>query len=750
MKMIKIWTMHVMLFVFLVVGQLVNASTPEEEMETNIQNLLQKMTVEEKVGQMTQITLGVVSKERGDELFVNQLDMDKLKEAVLKYHIGSFLNTNGMANTLENWHEMITTMQDIATKETRLGIPIIYGIDAIHGVNYTKDATLFPQSIAMAATRNLDLVREEGRITALECRASGLPWNFNPVLGVGREPLWPRFWETYGEDLYLTCELGRAYIEGQQGNDMSQKDRVATCMKHYLGYSIPLNGQDRTPAWIPERMLREIFLPPFKDAVEAGSPTVMVNSGEINGIPVHSSHYLLTDILKKELGFKGFIVSDWEDVKRLYDRDRVATSPKEAVRMAVMAGLDMSMVPHDYSFFNYLVELVKEGKVPESRINDAVERILRVKWQVGLFENPYPDASLKSAFATEESGKVCLESAREAITLLKNRDQVLPLDKSKKVFVTGPTANLLSVLNGGWTITWEGKREELYPQEKNTILEAIQSKVGSENVLYEQGCSFEEIIDVQKAVRKARESDYVVLCLGEPTYCESPGNIDDLSLYPAQLEFAKAIYKTGKPVVLVMVEGRPRVITEITQQADGIIMAYLPGMDGGTALADIIFGDVNPSGKLPFSYPRTPNGFTTYDHKPLESFDVNAYNPLYPFGHGLSYTTFAYSELKLNKRTIKKGETIEIAVTVTNSGQRAGKEAVELYVTDLYGSVSRPVKQLKRFTKIDLKPGQSKTMQFTLNEQDLSFIGRELKPVVESGDFEIHIGDQTQSFELVL
>ena len=752
MKKFKILISLLLLFVFYcgtTSGREENLSAGiSPEADHFVSELMSKMTLEEKVGQMTQVVVDIVSKPRKSEADPLLLDMKKLREAIIKYKVGSILNTGGAANSLESWHNIITTIQDVSTKETRLGIPNLYGIDAIHGVNYTLGATLFPQSIAMAATRNRELVKKEGEITAYEMRASGIAWNFNPVLGMGREPLWPRHWETYGEDVYLTTEMGRQYVIGQQGNDMSAKDKVAACLKHYLGYSVPKNGKDRTPAWIPERMLREIFLPPFAAGVYAGAMTVMVNSSEINGIPVHSDKTILTDILKGELGFRGFIISDWEDIKRLHDRDRVAASPEQAVKMAVMAGIDMSMVPHDYSFYNLLIKLVKAGEVPESRIDDAVRRILLVKYLTGLFKNPYPNQSLTAKFACKEFEEVNLQAAREAITLLENKKNTLPLKKDINVLVTGPSANLLSVLNGGWSTTWLGNNESLYPKEKQTILEAVQEKLGKNKVVYVQGCDFDKDINMKKAVEEAKRVDAILLCIGEPTYCETPGNIEDLRLYDTQLTFAEKLYNTGKPVILVLVEGRPRVINQIAAGASAVVTAYLPGMEGGRAIADILFGDVNPSGKLPFTYPRSVNGYTCYDYKPLEQFAENKFNPQWPFGHGLSYTTFEYSHLTLNKHEYKMDEKIRVNVTVKNTGQRTGKETVELYICDLYGSVSRPVKQLKGFKKIQLAPNETKTVEFTLDKKSLSFIGRNNQRITEPGEFKVMIKNLEARFVL--
>lgn len=713
-----------------------------------VEDLLSQMTLEEKVGQMTQVTLEVVSvpgRQEDEELV---LDMDKLREAILKYKVGSILNTGGAANSVESWHAIITAIQDVATKESRLKIPVLYGIDAIHGANYTIGSTLFPQNFAMAATRSRELVRKSAEVTTVEILASGIPWNFNPVLGLGRHPYWPRFWETFGEDVYLAGQLGEEYVLGTQQNPDGSSSGVAACVKHYLGYSFPFNGQDRTPAWIPERFMRDIFLPPFAQGIKAGAKTVMVNSGEINGIPSHSDHYLLTEIMKEELGFEGFIVSDWEDVKRLYDRDRVADSPEEAVRIAVMAGIDMSMVPMDYSFAEILVKLVNEGKVPEERIDDAVRRILKVKHEVGLFENAYPQEGYKEQFASAQFTQLNLESAQEAITLLKNENDILPLgDDVRKVLVTGPTANLMSAMNGGWTLTWQGNNEALYPKEKNTFLEAVQEKLGEENVEYAEGTTFDAEVDIAEAVKKAETADVIFACLGESAYCETPGNITDLSLEDAQLQLVNQLAETGKPIVLVLYEGRPRIINKIVDKVDAILMGYLPGIEGGDATVDIAWGEVNPSGKLPFTYPKSPGGLTPYDYKPLEFFDVNSYDPEYPFGYGLSYTTFEYSDL-IMKKEFAQDEEITVSVKVKNTGEREGKEAVELYLTDMYGSVSRPNKQLQGFEKITLKPGEVKTIEFVIKPGQLAFHNRENKKVVEPGEFKVGIANLEETFVL--
>jgi beta-glucosidase len=725
----------------------VRSKTTDKQMEKKIDKLLAKMTLEEKVGQMTQVTLETVAGQTSEDGWL-KLDKKKLHDAIVTHRVGSILNCGGQARTVDNWCEIITQMQDMATKQTRLGIPIIYGIDAIHGANYTMGATIFPQHIAMAATGNVDLVRAESEITALEIRASGIPWNFSPVLGLGRNPMWPRHWETFGEDAYISSVMAAAYVEGQQGSDISQPTKVAACMKHYLGYSIPLTGKDRTPAYIPERQLRQLFLKPFAAATNAGVATVMVNSSEINGIPIHSDRFVLVDLLRGELGFDGFVVSDWADINNLYTREMVAKDQREAVKMAVMAGIDMSMVPYDYSFYDHLVDLVKTGEVPMSRIDEAVADILRVKFRLGLFEKPYPDKQLKEQFATDASLQVNLQAAREAITLLKNENNILPLGKDKKVLVTGPTANKLSLLNGGWTITWQGDNEALYPQEKSTILEAIQDKVGTSSVEYIEAVTFDKELDIPAAVSAANNVDVIIACLGEPTYCETPGNIDDLTLSAPQIRLVQELAGTGKPIVMVLVQGRPRVVRTIVDHAGAILTAYLPGMEGGQAIADVLFGDINPSGKLPFTYPKYSGWHVCYDHKKSEDTAPNKFDPQWPFGHGLSYTTFEYSGLKLDKKQLSPDDKLTVTVNVSNTGSREGAEIVQLYLSDIVATVTPPVKSLKRFRKVPLTSGQNLKVKFDLSRDDFKFIGRENKPVVEPGEFKVSIGGLSETFEI--
>jgi beta-glucosidase len=730
-------------------GCSVNTQKIHNDIDNKIESLLSQMTLEEKVGQMTLIDASIVSV-REEQKADNSIDQAKLEEAILHRHVGAILNTpytpHNKAQSIETWRKIINSIQKVSEK-SRLRIPVLYGIDAIHGATYTKNAVLFPQAINMAATFNPELSFKEGEITAREIRTSGLPWNFSPVMDIGRQPLWPRLWETYGEDVHVATALGTAYIRGHQGNDFSAPDKALTCLKHYVGYSFPINGKDRTPAWIGERMLREYFLPTFESGVKAGSPTIMVNSAEVDGIPGHANYHYLTTILRGELDFKGFTVSDWEDIKRLYTRDKLAATPKEAVKIAVMAGIDMSMVPFDFSFYELLIDLVKTGEVPLSRIDEAVSRILRVKYQAGLFNAKRPVLDAASNLSTTEAIATNRQAARESIILAKNANHILPLKKSASILVTGPTANLLSVMNGGWTITWQGDDESLYPKDKLTVFKALQKK-STGKVTYVKSSSFDAEIDIHKAVQEAKNHDIILLCLGERPYTETAGNINSLDLDQAQVKLAHAMIATRKPVILLMLGGRPRIISSIAEESAGVILGFLPGMEGGEAIVDILYGDYNPNGKLPISYPRHTNGITLYDYKPIESFELNAYNPLYPFGHGLSYTTFQTSGLKVEKEKIHRGENINITVNVKNTGPLKGKETVLLYLNDIAASVTRPNKQLKAFKKIELDPGQDENLSFTLTPHDLSFIGVDLKRIVEPGDFKVIVGKETVNFSV--
>jgi beta-glucosidase len=720
---------------------------PRKDYSRDVAALVAKMTLEEKVGQMTQLEIGMVTRGEGDNI---QIDTEKLEKAVVKYGVGSILNVKDQALTVDKWHELLTGIQN-ASQKTRLKIPVIYGIDSIHGANYIQGSTLFPQEIGMAATWNPALMQRGAEVSALETRAAGIPWTFSPVLDLGRQPLWPRFWETFGEDPYLATVMGAAFVRGMEGTDVSSSKSVATSLKHYVGYSFPLTGRDRTPAWIPENYMREYFLPPFAAAVKAGARTIMVNSAEVNGVPGHVNHHLLTEVLRNELGFDGFVVSDWQDIQKLVTEWRVAADEKEATRQSVMAGVDMSMVPQSYSFSDLLLQLVKENKVPMSRIDEAVKRILLVKYQIGLFERPMPDASLKPNFATAASRAVAVEAARESITLLKNEGAILPLSKDRKILVTGPTADNLISLNNGWTYVWQGNNAALYPKDRHTVLGAIRAKAG-DKVSYVPGVAFDKEIDIDAAVKAAQAADVVVVCIGESSYTETPGNITDLTLSEPQLKLAERLQATGKPVVLVLVEGRPRVINRLVEGAKGILLALNPSNEGGTAIADVLFGDYNPNGKLPFSYPRTPNGLIMYDHKHFEteatSYGNTAFAPQFEFGTGLSYTTFSYSNLQVSPKAGGLNSEIKVSVTVTNKGQRAGKETVIVYVRDVVATLSPAGKRVRRFAKISLEPGASKTLSFTLRPEDLSFIGTNNKPVIEPGEFEVMVGDLKDKFVL--
>lgn len=747
------------------------AAPDTAEINRKVEALIRKMTLEEKVGQMAQITLDVVGK--GDNRYSSheplELDKAELKKVLVDYKIGSVLNTaNNRALTPEKWYSIISQIQNVAIKDTRLGIPVIYGVDEIHGATYTAGATMFPQQIGQAASRNRELVKRGAEITAYETRASSIPWNFSPVLDLAPDPRFSRQFESFGEDPYLTSELGVQMIDGYEGvqNNIGHPEHVASCMKHFLGYQVPTSGKDRTPTTISETELREYHLPSFKAAIEAGSHTIMINSGIINGVPVHANHDILTKLLKEELGFQGLVVTDWGDIEYLHNRDRVASTMKEAIMMAINAGIDMSMIPYQYEpFCNGLVELVKEGKVKEERINDAVRRILRVKYALNLFERPTTNPKDYPKFGSKEFENASYQMASESITLLKNKNSVLPLQKGMKVLVTGPNANNMRTLNGAWTYSWQGEKVDEFAAKYNTILEAVQKEIGEKNVTYLPGVSYkmdgkyyEEAGDkMAEAVEAAKGVDAVILCLGENSSTETPGNLSDLYLSDLQTELAQKMIATGKPVILVLNEGRPRIISRIEPQLKAIVQIYQPGNFGGDALADVLFGDVNPSGKLPYNYPRYPNALVPYIHKPAAEqqkvagvYNYEAdYSPQYEFGHGLSYTTFKYSNLSLSKDKINASEQLTVSVTVQNTGKREGKETVELYTSDLYASGITPdVRRLRRFEKVSLKPGESKTLTFTITPDDLAYINRDGKKTIEAGDFEVSIADQKKKFML--
>lgn len=749
----------------LIWAQQKNAS-PQIQQKVNA--LIAKMTLQEKVGQMAQITLDVIGKGSNryasDEPFT--LDDAKMQHALVKYKLGSVINaSNNRARTPLVWNEIIGKIQKVAMSNGQK-IPVLYGIDAIHGETYTAGATMFPQQIGQAATFNRELVRKGAEITAYETRASSIPWAFSPVLDLGADPRFPRQWESFGEDPFLGAEMGKQMVKGYEGNqnDVSNKDKVASSIKHFLGYQVPISGKDRTPAIISDQALREYHLPAFKAAIEAGAKTIMINSGLINGVPVHANYNILTKLLRQELGFKGLAVTDWGDIENLYQRDKVAKDNKDAVRIAINSGIDMSMIAYNYEpFCDDLIALVKEGKVKMERIDEAVRRILTLKFELDLFNHPTTNIKDYPKFGSKEFEQASQNTAEESITLLKNTDNILPLKKDMKVLVTGPNSNSMRSLNGAWTYSWQGEKVEEFAKGYNTILKAIQNKIGEKNVSYVAGVSYkndgkyyEEYIDgIDEAVKEAKKADVVVLCLGENSYTETPGNLSDLYLSDLQTELAKKIAETGTKVVLVLNEGRPRVISKFINQMSAVVQTYLPGNFGGNALANILFGDVNPSGKLPYTYPQLPNALFTYYHKPSESRDAiegaynyNAdYNPQFVFGSGLSYTTFKYSDLSLSTRNLKGNEPLKITVKVTNSGTIAGKESILLFISDLVASdISPDAKRLRGFEKIALQPGETKTVSFTIKPNDIAYINSQLKKVTEAGEFMVQLGDQKLNF----
>jgi beta-glucosidase len=720
-------------------------SRPAAPASARVDSMLARMTLEEKAGQMTQLTIAAVAAEGTPQRDSIRLDPAKLRRAIVEKHVGSLLNVVGGSLSVEGWHRLVGEIQGMAMRETRLGIPVIYGIDFVHGANYTRGGTIFPHNLGLAATFNPALSRRAGEITRDEALASGLPWNFAPVLDVGRNPVWPRFYETFGEDPLVAATLGREQVLGMQ-----QGGRVAAKLKHYLGYSASRTGHDRTPAELSVRGVRENYLPPFAAAVRAGARTVMVNSGEIDGEPVHASRYWLTEVLRNELGFRGVVVTDWEDIYYLHTRHRVAPTLKDAVRMAIDAGVDMSMTPNDFRFTDALVQLVREGAVSESRIDESVRRILTLKEELGLFDNPFPDASLRARFATEEAAAVARQAARESITLLKNEGGILPLRPDAKILVTGPAAQSMTALNGGWTHTWQGTDASHFPEAPRTVLEAVLRR--GRDVRYVAGSGFTEPGNAEEAARLAADADVAVVVIGEDAYAEGVGDIADLTLPDAQLRLVEAVQATGTPVVLVLVQGRPRIIRRVADAARGVVMAYWPGMHGGEAVAEVLFGETNPSGRLPFTYPRDPNELLTYDHKLTETlsprFEGAGYRPQWPFGHGLSYTTFAYADLRLGAAQMDTAGRMTVRVTVRNTGSRAGQESVLLYTRQHFASTTPYTRRLRAFQKVSLEPGASRTVTFTLTADDLRYVGRYGRMVLEPGTFDVMVGGLTGTFQV--
>lgn len=743
----------------------VNAQN-KKEVNKRAAEIVSKLTLAEKIGQMAQISIDAVCKgEDTPPTSTLQLDMEKLRDAIVNYHIGSILNSpNTRARTAEWWTVTIEQIQNIAMEETHAKIPVIYGLDQIHGATYTAGSTMFPQQINIAASWNPQHARNMGEITAYETRASNVPWTFSPVLDLGIDPRFPRQYEGFGEDPYIGAVFGRELTKGYEGDDnnLVNSHKVAACMKHFLGYSVPISGKDRTPAYIPENVLREYHVPAFQAAVDAGVHTVMINSGIINNIPVHASYDLLTTLLREEMGFDGMIVTDWEDINKLHSRDRMSVSIKEAIKAGINAGIDMSMIPYDYKqFCSLLTELVDEGEVPISRVDDAVTRIIALKLELGLFDIPntyrkdYPD------FNSEKFRKLSYDAAVDGITLLKNKENALPLRKGLKLLVTGPNAVSKRSLNGGWTFSWQGEKIDEFAGQYSNILEGIQSKFGKENVTYVPGVSYKNVTEYateykdrfEEAVIAAKDADCILLCLGENSYCEKPGDLDDLYLNDLQTELAQAMLKTGKRIILILSEGRPRVISKFSNKVDAIVQIYLPGIYGANALADILSGEVNPSGKLPYTYPAFPNSLVPYFHKYAEEQEKGEgvynyegdYNYEYPFGYGISYTTFEYSNLKTDVKELSADskDDITISIDVKNTGDRDGKEVVQLYSADLYASLIPDVKRLRRFEKIELKVGETKTVIFKLKVSDLAFVNFDNRKIIEPGDFEFQVGSSS-------
>ena len=729
----------------------------DEQLEAKVEKTLAKMTLDEKIGQMLELNLDIM--EAYDASGKWKLNETMLDTCISKYKVGSLLNAPGTrAATVEQWQEWIRLIQKKSMKH--IGIPDVFGLDHNHGVTYTQGGTLFPQPINIAASFNTELARTGAQVTAYESRAANCPWVYNPVTDLGRDPRWSRIWESFGEDPIVNARMAEAEIMGYQGNDHNHLSRynVATSLKHYMGYGAPFTGKDRTPAYIAPNVLREKYFEPFKAAVQAGALTIMVNSASINGVPVHASYEYLTQWLKKDLNWDGMIVTDWADINNLFTRERVAKDKKDAIRIAINAGIDMSMDPYSVEFCILLKQLVNEGKVSQERIDDAVRRILRLKYRIGLFDQPNTGGKGYEKFGSQEHADLALRSAEETEILLKN-EGVLPLAKGKKILLTGPNANQMRCLNGGWSYTWQGSKAEDLAEKYNTIYEALCNKYGQENVILNQGVTYNEKgqyweenePQIEKAVAAAAQADVIIACVGENSYCETPGNLTDLWMSENQRNLVKALAKTGKPIVLVLNEGRPRLIADIEPLAKAIVHIMLPGNYGGDALANLLAGDANFSAKLPYTYPKEINSLANYDYKVSEEVGTmaGAYNYdakvslQWPFGYGLSYTTFEYDNLKVDKANFTADDVLTVTVDVKNTGSRAGKESVLLYSSDLIASIVPDNKRLRCFTKISLEPGETKTVTFTLPAKDLAFVGADGRWTLEEGDFLLRVARLT-------
>ena len=730
----------------------------DPKIEAQVEQTLKKLTLEEKIGQMMELVTDLFG--ANDKNGVFYIDEHKTDSILSRYKIGSILNApNTCAPTAKQWEKYIAQIQKISMK--RIGIPCVFGLDQNHGSTYTQDGTLFPQNINVAATFNREIARRSAEATAYETRAVSVPWTYSPTVDLGRDARWPRIWENFGEDCYLSSEMGKAMVYGYQGEDPNNIDQyhIATSMKHFMGYGVPWTGKDRTPAYISPADLREKHFAPFLAGLQAGALTVMVNSASVNGMPMHANKDILTGWLKEETGWDGVLITDWADINNLYTREMVAKDKKDALRIAINAGIDMIMEPYSCDACGYLIELVKEGKIPMSRIDDACRRVLRMKYRLDLFKNPTQKLKNYPKFGGEEFAKLALEGATESMVLLKNGGNILPLQHGKKILLTGPNANQMRCLDGGWSYTWQGHRTDEFAGKYNTIYEAFCNQYGKENVILNQGVTYNETgkyweenePQIQGAVDAAKNVDVIVACIGENSYTETPGNLTDLWLSENQRNLVKELAKTGKPVVLVLNEGRPRLIADIEPLAQGVIDILIPGNMGGDALVNLVSGKSNFSGKMPYTYPKEINSLANYDFKKSEevgtmegAYDYNAkITQQWGFGHGLSYTSYQYSNLKVSKSDFRHGDNIKVSVDVKNTGKVAGKESVLLFSSDLIASMVPDGRRLRAFDKIELQPGETKTVTFNLNADDLAFVGYDGKWVLEEGDFKLMIADQS-------
>ena len=730
----------------------------DPKIEAQVEQTLKKLTLEEKIGQMMELVTDLFG--ANDKNGVFYIDEHKTDSILSRYKIGSILNApNTCAPTAKQWEKYIAQIQKISMK--RIGIPCVFGLDQNHGSTYTQGGTLFPQNINVAATFNREIARRSAEATAYETRAVSVPWTYSPTVDLGRDARWPRIWENFGEDCYLSSEMGKAMVYGFQGEDPNNIDQyhIATSMKHFMGYGVPWTGKDRTPAYISPADLREKHFAPFLAGLQAGALTVMVNSASVNGVPMHANKEFLTGWLKEETGWDGVLITDWADINNLYTREMVAKDKKDALRIAINAGIDMIMEPYSCDACGYLVELVKEGKIPMSRIDDACRRVLRMKYRLDLFKNPTQKLKNYPKFAGEEFAKLALEGATESMVLLKNEGNILPLQHGKKILLTGPNANQMRCLHGGWSYTWQGHRADEFAGKYNTIYEAFCNEYGKENVILNQGVTYNEKgkyweenePQIQEAVAAAKDADVIVACIGENSYTETPGNLTDLWLSENQRNLVKALAQTGKPVILVLNEGRPRLISDIEPLAQGIINILIPGNMGGDALANLVSGKSNFSGKMPYTYPKEINSLANYDFKKSEevgtmegAYDYNAkITQQWGFGYGLSYTSYKYSNLKVSQSDFRHGDIIKVSVDVKNTGKVAGKESVLLFSSDLIASMVPDGRRLRAFDKVELQPGETKTMTFELKADDLAFVGWNGKWRLEEGDFKLMIADQS-------